>query len=333
MKKNISVGIPVFNVEKYIERCLSSLFSQSIANKIEFIIVNDCSADNSMKIIENICDKYKELDINIISHEKNMGIAATRNTLLRNFHSDFFIMVDADDFVKPDFVEKMYKTALKDSSDIVICSSYRTDSENQLNKIDDSKCINRPVKIFRDNKDGIRYLLSENKNSAMWCKLVKKSIFDKNNLSFEENIDIGEDTLITAKLFYYTENISFIDEPLYYHFINPSSLTNSSYDRKGTELLKCCQKIEEFLNQLPEKNDFYNDILFLKLRIKRQLLEKTSNKNKYYQLYPETVSVAMKAKWIAPYMRLVLRYCVNYPFIANFIFSLKNLKKIIFKHL
>lgn len=333
MEKNISVGIPVFNVEKYIERCLSSFFSQSIAKKIEFVIANDCSADNSMKIIENICDKYKELDINIISHEKNMGIAATRNTLLRNFHGDFFIMGDADDFVKPDFVEKMYKTALKDSSDIVICSSYRTDSENQLNKIDDSRCKKRPVKKFKDNKDGIRYLLNENKNSAMWCKLVKKSIFDKNNLSFEENIDIGEDTLITAKLFYYTENISFIDEPLYYHFINPSSLTNSSYDRKGTELLKCCQKIEEFLNQLPEKNDFYNDILFLKLRIKRQLLEKTSNKNKYYQLYPETVSVAMKAKWIAPYMRLVLRYCVNYPFIANFIFSLKNLKKIIFKHL
>lgn len=242
-------------------------------------------------------------------------------------------MVDADDFVKPDFVEKLYKTALKDSSDIVICSSYRTDSENQLNKTDDSKCINRPVKIFRDNKDGIRYLLSENKNSAMWCKLVKKSIFDKNNLSFEENIDIGEDTLMSAKLFYYAENISFIAEPLYYHFINPASLTNSSYDKKGIELLKCCSKIEEFLNQLPEKNDFYNDILFLKLRIKRQLLEKTSNKNKYYQLYPETVSVAMKAKWIAPYMRLVLRYCVNYPFIANFIFSLKNLKKIIFKHL
>ena len=119
MKKNISVGIPVFNVEKYIERCLSSLFSQSIAKKIEFIIVNDCSADNSMKIIENICEKYKELDINIISHEKNKGIAATRNTLLKNFHSDFIIMVDADDFVKPDFVEKMYKTALKDSSDII----------------------------------------------------------------------------------------------------------------------------------------------------------------------------------------------------------------------
>lgn len=326
MKKNISVGIPVFNVEKYIERCLSSLFSQSIAKEIEFIIVNDCSTDNSMKIIEDICRKYKELYINIISHEKNKGIAATRNTLLENFHGDFFIMVDADDFVKPDFVEKMYKVAIDDSSDIVICSSYRTNSESQLNKIDDSKCIKRPVKIFMDNKDGIKYLLSENKNSAMWCKLIKKSIFDKNSLFFEKNIDIGEDTLISVKLFYYSEKISFIDEPLYYHFINPSSLTNSSYDRKGTELLKCCQKIEEFLSQLPEKNDFYNDILYLKLRIKRQLLEKSSNKSKYYRLYPETVSVAMKAKWIAPHMRLVLRYCVNYPFIADFIFALRKIK-------
>lgn len=326
MKKNISVGIPVFNVEKYIERCLSSLFSQSIAKEIEFIIVNDCSTDDSIKIIKNICDKYKELDINIISHEKNKGIATTRNTLLENFHGDFFIMVDADDFVKTDFVEKMYKTALKDSSDIVICSSYRTDSENQLNKTDDSKCIKRPVKIFKDNKDGIRYLLSENKNSAMWCKLIKKSIFDENNLFFEKNIDIGEDTLISAKLFYYSKKISFIDEPLYYHFINPSSLTNSSYDKKGIELLKCCSKIEEFLNQIPEKNDFYDDILYLKLRIKRQLLQKSSDKSKYYQLYPETVSVAMKTKWIAPYMRLVLRYCVNYPFIADFIFGLKKVK-------
>lgn len=331
MKKSVSVGIPVYNVEKYIEHCLKSLFEQSIASQIEFIIVDDCSPDNSMTVVDSVCKKHPELDINIFHHKKNMGLAAARNTILDNSSCDYIVFVDSDDWASPNYIEKLYKCAIENASDIVICSTYRT----KYNSLETDDKIKKPLSIRRAKKcansnEYISALLRENKNASMWCKLIKRSLIESNSIRWTEKNDMGEDTIITTKLFYYAHNIQVVQEPLYYHFFNISSLTNSSYDKKGSELFKACKEIESFLSTLPETENkiFYEDILYLKLRIKRQVLEKVRDRKKYYKIYPETDSVVWKAYWIAFHMRLAIFLGMRSRFLTEIIFAMRSFKRL-----
>lgn len=123
----ISVLIPVYNVEKYIERCLISLFENTIARYCEFIIVDDCSPDNSMNVIQSVLEKYTNIKENTFlhSHDCNRGSAATRNTALLHSHGEYIICVDSDDWVEPDYLERLYVKANETYADIVVCDLYK----------------------------------------------------------------------------------------------------------------------------------------------------------------------------------------------------------------
>lgn len=118
---NISVIIPVYNVEKYVERCILSIMSQTYTESVECIVVNDCTPDNSMKIVEKMVSDYKgQIQFKLLYHEHNRGVAAVRNTGLDAASGDYIIQIDSDDYCEPDMLEKMYAKAVEEDADIVV---------------------------------------------------------------------------------------------------------------------------------------------------------------------------------------------------------------------
>ena len=103
MKPAISVCIPLFNVEKYVEKCLKSVFEQTIIQDVEVILVNDCSTDNTMTIVSKVINSYSHLQsqITIINHNNNLGLAAARNSALEKAQGQYIIHVDSDDWCEP----------------------------------------------------------------------------------------------------------------------------------------------------------------------------------------------------------------------------------------
>ena len=117
----VSVCIPVYGVEKYIERCARSLFEQTIMDGIEFIFVNDCTKDKSIEILEQVVEKYpqRKNHVKIINRQRNGGLVAARNTALEHAAGDYIIHCDSDDWVDRDLYEKMYEQAVVSGADLV----------------------------------------------------------------------------------------------------------------------------------------------------------------------------------------------------------------------
>ena len=115
----VSILVPIYGVEEYIERCCRSLFEQSYQN-LEFIFVNDYTPDDSVEVLKTVMDHYPESkdSIRIIDHEKNQGLAASRNTGIDNSNGDFVICVDSDDWLEPRALEILVKKQLEKNADI-----------------------------------------------------------------------------------------------------------------------------------------------------------------------------------------------------------------------
>ena len=123
-KPSISVIVPIYGVEKYIERCARSLFKQTISDRCEYIFVNDCTKDRSIDVLQRVIDEYPTLKINILHHSQNKGLAGARNTGLDYASGKYIAHVDSDDYVDEDMLEALYNRAESEGCDIVWCDYY-----------------------------------------------------------------------------------------------------------------------------------------------------------------------------------------------------------------
>ena len=192
----VSICVPVYNTSKYLEQCLESLFNQSIAEECEYIFVNDCSSDNSLEILSNYAKKYNKLSIKIISHEHNRGLAAARNSALEASIGKYCLNIDSDDWCELNYAEDMVDIAEEQEADIV----------------------NSSFSFIPDPKyDYIKGLLNHEFQVTIWNRLIKRDLFTQNNLKWVEGINVGEDVIISCKLFYYAKKIVSIPN-IYYHY-------------------------------------------------------------------------------------------------------------------
>lgn len=219
MKETVSILIPIYNVEKYIERCARSLFEQTY-HDIEYIFVNDCTPDNSVDILKNLIQEYpqRKEHIRIISHEKNRGLAAARNTAVENCQTEFLIHVDSDDYIEKDAVEKLIAEQQKKDYDIVTGNAVfqRKDSQEILH-------INEPT-----NKEAlIKLYIQTVYNHTIWGRLIRTSLYKENHIQALEGCNIGEDHQIIPQLFYYAKSFTFINDVIYhYDCTNENSYMN-----------------------------------------------------------------------------------------------------------
>lgn len=209
----ISIIIPIYNAEKYLKRCLESIITQSL-KEIEIICVNDGSTDNSLEILEKFQENNDRI---IIINKKNSGASSARNTALKIVKGKYCLNIDSDDWIEQGYLEDLYNKAEKDNLDITITNIiFDFKDSNKKNyiindlKIEDSKVIS--------GKEYVKKFFIENSYGYTWNKLIKRELYTKNNLWYDEEIFLLEDLEILMQLSYYAERIGKLNKA-YYHYI------------------------------------------------------------------------------------------------------------------
>lgn len=227
MTKAVSILVPIYNVENYIVRCARSLFEQTYPD-IEYIFVNDCTPDNSVEILKNIIQEYpqRKEHIRIISHEKNRGLAAARNTAVENCQTEFLMHVDSDDYLEKDTVEKLVSKQKNGNYDIVTGNAkfHRKDNITILRK-------NEP----KEKEELIKFYIQPVYNHTIWGRLIRTSLYKENKIQALEGYNIGEDHQVIPQLFYYAKHFASIDDIVYhYDCTNESSYMyiNNDYQKE-----------------------------------------------------------------------------------------------------
>lgn len=203
----VSVIIPVYGVEKYIEQCCESLFSQSYPN-IEFIFVNDCTKDRSIELIKECIQRYpkRKDSVLIIDHETNKGLPQARATGVRYAHGDFIAHCDSDDYVDTCIYESLVNEALSSKADIVICDYYlKTETSLDVCKCNETIDLNTVINL----------LLQRKEPGSLCNKLYKRSLY--NNSLVTPISFMSEDMTLNVQLFRYCSKIARVSEPLYYY--------------------------------------------------------------------------------------------------------------------
>lgn len=240
MSKLISIIVPVYNVESYLERCLESIMNQSYS-ALQVILIDDGSTDNSGKI----CDTYKEKDDRfVVIHKENGGVSSARNEGLNICTGDYVAFVDADDYIHKDYCEVLLSTAEKYGADIAGCSLMGTDGESFF-QIDE---------LSLDTQDEKRYSISEDSFcffkwysiNAPFCKLIRRTLIG--DLRFEPSLCVGEDLLFYVKLLLKSGTCISLAKPMYYYLLrSDSAMRTRDFKHMYSEVV-AWYKVFELLN-------------------------------------------------------------------------------------
>lgn len=236
--KKVSVIIPVYNTEKYLDKCLKSVVNQTLKN-IEIIVINDCSSDDSEKIINEYLKKYE--NIKYIKNKKNQGIGYSRNLGILNSNSEYITFVDSDDYLDVDYLEKMYNFSKMNNLDMGICD---------LKKIDQKDIIlgYEYIEKFQISNLEINPNLLLIINLGPTNKLFKSELFkDKKNL-FSEKLKY-EDIYCIPTIISKSNKIGKIDN-VYYNYVIHSNSQTTTVNEKIFDILEVLKKVYDDLNKL-----------------------------------------------------------------------------------
>ena len=212
MNDLISIIVPVYNIEKYLQKCIKSIINQTYKN-IEIILVDDGSKDNSGKI----CDEFKQIDNRIkVIHKENGGLSDARNAGLKIAKGEYIGFVDSDDYIAQDMFETLYKLAKENNADISIVSFYEIYNGKVIG-VRDFKSLEEMDKI-----EAMKELLIDTKiQSYAWNKLFKKELFE--NIEFPTNKNF-EDIATTLLLFEKANKVMLLEDPKYYYVRRDNSI-------------------------------------------------------------------------------------------------------------
>lgn len=273
----VSIIVPVYNVEKYIDRCLKTLVRQTL-KEIEIIVVNDNTPDNSIEI----CNKYAKEDSRIkIFSKENEGLGLTRNYGIERASGEYICFVDSDDYVTENMCEVLYNCAKRNEADVVYGGIY---IDNNNGKIIMKPCVKDEKKWQGENE--VKELLldfiatkPECKNDtimevSVWKALFKKEIFDKNNIRFvSEREFISEDVIFDIDFFLKSNCIVAIPDCIYYYCVNENSLSKTFRDDRF-------KKVKILYYEIIRKLRDYYDKEIIKERTDRFLIARARSNAK-----------------------------------------------------
>lgn len=289
--EKISVIIPIYNVEKYLERCLNSVIEQTYKN-LEIILVDDGSPDGCAQI----CDIYKKKDERIlVIHQKNKGLSGARNAGLDIATGKFVCFIDSDDYIDKNMIEILYKNLKHTNSDISICGFEQIDEDEKINKKEKQ---NNNIKIL-NKREGLKELIYHKYglDIVTWNKLYKISLFDK--IKFPQG-KIYEDFATIPFLIDQSSNICVTDEKLYYYVQRKGSINNNlKFNSHIFDLIENTSKMENFIEE--KYGEIYKyvipGILFFNIIAINQLIEfnKDNENSDYITLIVEKIKKYKKS--------------------------------------
>lgn len=305
MEYKVSVIIPVYKVEKFIERCARSLMEQTLAD-VEYIFVDDASPDNSLTMLRTVLAEYPERSshVRILTHTENKGLPAARNTGLSVAEGEYIFHCDSDDFVDSEMLEQLYYKATETGADIVWCDWYLTFEKSE-------RYMKQPN--FATAEEALKAMLGGRMKFNVWNKLVNRELYAKNHITFPSGYAMGEDMTMML-LFVHAQKVIYLPKAFYHYVKLNTSAISSNYSEKYWEDLKYnVSRIEKYLyNTYGHKFD--TEIAFLKLEAKYPLLIMSSKMSLYRlwnNLYPEANQYILKNKNISLRSRMV-QICARY---------------------
>lgn len=235
-KPLISVIVPVYNVEKYVGRCLNSIIHQSYTN-LEIIVVNDGSTDNSL----SVCEEYEAKDkrIKLITQE-NRGLSGARNTGLRNYTGEYVTFVDSDDWIHRNMVEFMYNLLVRNKSDMSKCGNFRVSEMTNLEKSPDGY-----EDVVYTRNEFLELFLSGT-YTACWSRLFRKDVIY--GFKFPEGLNC-EDFIYMYEVIRRINTVAVNEFPLYYYFVREDSIVNQKFNIKKFDQFYSARRLYELVKK------------------------------------------------------------------------------------
>lgn len=284
----VSIIIPVYNAEIYVHECIQSLINQTMKD-CEFIFVDDGSKDNSGKIIQEY--QKKDSRIKLITQE-NQGVSAARNIGLEVAIGEYVGFVDADDFIRNNMLEVLYKEASTNNLDVII-----SNFEMEINGVKREVRYNFPMGTKLDkkniNKLILPYFIEKEDLNTVWNKLYKRELIISYNIQFLLNMDLGEDREFNIQAFYHSNSVLFLDYSGYFYREVDGSATRNIFEKDYFNI-----SLQIYNQNVPE---FYTNLLseerIRKLKVKKFITSVLSYIHMY--LEPSSTSINQRLKYVS----------------------------------
>lgn len=298
MNPLISVIVPIYNVEKYLARCVDSIVNQTYKN-LEIILVDDGSPDRCPQM----CDDYAEKDSRIkVVHKKNGGLSDARNAGMAVATGEYISFIDSDDYVSDDFFECLLDVMNKENSDIAECSVVKLYEDNRFDEFSDDLS----VKTY-DTQDAMSALIAENPfHQHVWNKLYKTELIKDIPYAVGK---LNEDEFWTYQVFGRANKVSKLNKTMYYYFQRNSSIMGVGYNIRRLDALEGKANRQKYIeNNFPElstqaKIDLYGSCMFAYQSVlkfmsgadKKKALELIRKYRKMYNLSFDEIKLADKS--------------------------------------
>lgn len=234
--RSVSVIVPFYNVENYIEKCLNTLVHQTLED-IEIILVNDGSQDRSMVVVKKFLEQYPD-KITYLEKE-NGGLSDARNYALPYAKGEYIAFLDSDDYVEKTMYKDMYELAKKEDSDMVECNFYWEYPDKKKEDIG---------VVYNGKKE-----MLEKVRVVAWNKLIKKEVLEKSKVTFPKGYRY-EDVEFTYKLIPYLDKVSFLKKPCIHYIQREGSISNNQNER-NKEIFDVLEHVIDFYKE----NDLYDE--------------------------------------------------------------------------
>lgn len=281
MSVRISVIVPIYKVEEFIERCATTLLQQTL-QKVEFIFVNDATPDGSIAILEKVIAAHPERSgaVRIVHHENNKGLPAARNTGLAYAKGKYIFHCDSDDYVETDMLEQLYNKAGEIDADIVWCDWFLSFENNE-------RYMSQPY--YSSPMDALKGILSGAMKYNVWNKLVRRSLYADNDIEFPDGHGMGED-MTMIRLFACAKKVAYVPKAFYHYVkLNTNAYTNTYSER---HLLDIKYNVDATIEALENRfgEDLEKEVEWFKLSVKLPFIF-TGRKEDYvlwHRWYPES---------------------------------------------
>ena len=235
-ESKVSILVPFYQVERYIERCARSVLEQSYQD-IEYIFINDGSSDNSLSCLQKILDDFPQRinQVRIISNTTNKGLAYCRNLGIQECTGSFVFWVDADDWITPSAIQQLIDLQTKTDADIV---------NGRVVAVGEEESHEIPFSSHSSRMDTLTGILDFSIKPMVWGRLIRTSLYRDHSIQCIEGIDYKEDFQVVPRLFYYAGTVADLDAVIYYYNIaNPLSYISMAHSDIRVKLKKDAQDL------------------------------------------------------------------------------------------
>lgn len=260
----VTIAVPVYGVESYIEKCAISLFEQTYSN-LEILFINDNTPDKSIEIIKKTLEKYphRKNQVRIFNQPVNKGCPTARNLAVQLASGEFIFHVDADDYINPDAIAILVNEQQSTGADLTV-GNYLIETQNATKLV-------QYCDITKSKEEIVIDCLDDKSSQSVWGILIKRSLYIDNNIKANESFHVGEDWQVSPLLLYHAKKIAYVNKVIYhYQLSRPNSITitsQASVTKKKNQLICFVKTMNCLLDAFKDKGQTYLDVIYRKKAI------------------------------------------------------------------